>query len=62
MSHQDFDPFEYLANTAEPPPLEHMRDHASKLWLHRRKPIHPLDWITFAIYAVGLAFVLRWLP
>ena len=39
-----------------------MNDYAPKLWLHRRRPIPLLDWLTFGVYAAGLALILRWIP
>ena len=46
---------------------QHGRDTSDKrylrpvpFWLRRRH--HPLDWLTVAVYAVGLALILRWIP
>ena len=47
---------------ADAPKIEHGRDSAHKGWLRRRRMIWPEDWLTIAVYAVGLAIILRWLP
>ena len=47
--------------------LPKTQDYAGKQYLRpvswwRRRRVDPLDWLTFAIYCVGLALIFRWIP